>query len=211
MCDPTLSCMNDLSFSRSASRPTNRPELAPRENNCLACVYTVVWVVVVAVVGVEACRGVRGVKDLPPTCTRCLGVIGGDSSASRYRGLEGVLNWTGSVFSSVNGLALAHDLPFLRREKEGITIHSLGCRLGFRVNLGRRSGLGGLNRVFRASSLNDRRILGLDFIVFLLVFFDNLIAIPPPRTQLARRDRRLVFFLENTRCSSSTLAGSAHR
>lgn len=204
--------MNDLSFSRSASRPTNRPELAPRENNCLACVYTVVWVVVVVVVGVEVCRGVRGVKDLPPTCTRCLGVIGGDSSASRYRGLEGVLNWTGSVFSSVNGLALAHDLPFLRREKEGITIDSLGCRLGFGVNFGRRSGLGGSNRVFRASSLNDRRILSLNFLIFLLILFDNRITIPPPRTQLARRrDRRLIFFLENTRCSSPALAGSAHR
>ena len=113
--------MNDLSFSRSASLPTNRPELAPRENNCLACVYTVVWVVVVVVVvvvavvvGVEVCRGVRGVKDLPPTCTRCFGVIGGDSSASRYRVLEGVLNWTGSVFSSVHGLALAHDPPFYK-------------------------------------------------------------------------------------------------
>lgn len=108
--------MNDLSFSRSASLPTNRPELAPRENNCLACVYTVVWVVVVVavVVGVEVCRGVRGVKDLPPTCTRCFGVIGGDSSASRYRVLEGVLNWTGSVFSSAHGLALAHDPPFYK-------------------------------------------------------------------------------------------------
>lgn len=108
-------------------------------------------------------------------------------------------------------ISLGPRSPFLQRVNEGITIHSLGCRLGFRVNLGRRFSLGSSNRVFRASSLNNRRILGLDFIVFLLVFFDNRIAIRPPRTQLARRDRRLVFFLENTRCSSSTLAGSAHQ
>lgn len=85
-------------------------------------------------------------------------------------------------------ISLGPRLPFLRREKGGITIHSLGCRLGFRDNLGRRSSLVGSNRVFRASSsLNDRRILSLGFIVFLLIFFDNRIAIPPPRTQLARR------------------------
>ena len=109
-------------------------------------------------------------------------------------------------------ISLGPRSPFLQRVNEGITIHSLGCRLGFRVNLGRRFSLGSPNRVFRASSLNNRRILGPDFIVFLLVFFDNRIAIRPPRTQLARRrSRRLVFFLENTRCSSSTLAGSAHR
>ena len=117
--------MNDLSFSRSASLPTNRPELAPRENNCLACVYTVVWVVVVVVVGVDVCRGVRGVKDLPPTCTRCFGVIGGDSSASRYRGLEGVLNWTGSVFSSAHGLALAHDSLFCEGKREELPFTAL--------------------------------------------------------------------------------------
>lgn len=165
--------IKDINFSRSASRPTKRPELEPRANNCLACEYTEFTIFGVAlclgVGGRSAWRGVRGVTAFAPTCTRCLGVTGDCGKSSRNRDFEGVLNSNsiGFVISSACPISGASGATPKNFE---LTFHRF--RDGeMRIDLDRRFELVIAQGMFRRNIL--RRCLALA--IFLVRLFDSFL------------------------------------